>query len=302
MADDSAAAPLPRRVPGAGRGPGARPLTRPALSESDLQRMRAALDRAQDQADGPPAKLPAPLSRRTTDESNGSEPPPCTAGIARQRCRPLRRLRPSPSAVPAPRPGEATRIPRQPDVTAEPVAAAAPATQLVPAAAGGGAGRAQQGQTEEEKASRSGRRLAERKTARKECRSSGKRVSWPGEPHSMGGALAVTRSRRPQQHRHPPSQHRRSRPPSAPAPRRHTPALRGGAAAPSSPTRAQRFTSLSAGSSSALTRHTSTAEPAAPGGGPGTRGGLSCRTGRPSRPGLVRSGAVPCSPGARHSR
>jgi hypothetical protein len=84
VSDDSGASPLPRRAPGAGRGPGGRPLKRPALSESDLQRMRAALDSAHAQADAPPAKPPAPkppapLPQRAPDESNETDPAPSPA-------------------------------------------------------------------------------------------------------------------------------------------------------------------------------------------------------------------------------
>jgi hypothetical protein len=79
VAEDRGDTPLPRRAPGAGRGPGARPLKRPALSESDLQRMRAALDSAHAQADAPPAERPAPPSRQAPDESKGPDPSPSTA-------------------------------------------------------------------------------------------------------------------------------------------------------------------------------------------------------------------------------
>jgi hypothetical protein len=81
VAEDRGATPLPRRAPGAGRGQGARPLKRPALSESELQRMRAALDSAHAEADAPPAKPPAPLPRRAPDESNRTDPSPSTARL-----------------------------------------------------------------------------------------------------------------------------------------------------------------------------------------------------------------------------
>jgi len=77
VAEDRGAAPLPRRAPGAGRGPAERPLKRPALSESDLQRMRAALDSAHAEADAPPAKPPAP--RRTPRQSSPRGPRPTGA-------------------------------------------------------------------------------------------------------------------------------------------------------------------------------------------------------------------------------
>jgi hypothetical protein len=75
MAEDSGGSPLPRRVPGAKRGLGTGPLARPVLSDSDLQRIRAAVDSAQAQAAAPPAERPAPLPRRAPDTGNGSEPP-----------------------------------------------------------------------------------------------------------------------------------------------------------------------------------------------------------------------------------
>lgn len=139
MADDSGAAPLPRRVPGTGRGPGARPLTRPALSESDLQRMRAALDSAQAQAAAPPAKLPAPLPRRVPGESNGGEPPPSTARPelpASLLPAPRETLLDSPPAVPAARSSLATEeTGGRPDAVGRPgpPTAGTAEPQLVPA-------------------------------------------------------------------------------------------------------------------------------------------------------------------------
>ena len=69
MAQDNGVPPLPRRVPGQ-RRPGGGPLARPALSESDLDRIRAALDKAENepaQADmavlsAPPASGPATVA------------------------------------------------------------------------------------------------------------------------------------------------------------------------------------------------------------------------------------------------
>jgi len=46
VAEDNGVPPLPRRVPGAERRAGSGPLARPALSAADLDRIRAALDRA----------------------------------------------------------------------------------------------------------------------------------------------------------------------------------------------------------------------------------------------------------------
>ena len=53
MAEDNGGPPLPRRVPGTKRGPETGPLARPALSDSDLKRIRTALDSAQAQASAP---------------------------------------------------------------------------------------------------------------------------------------------------------------------------------------------------------------------------------------------------------
>jgi len=139
VAEDSGGPPLPRRVPGTKRGPGTGPLARPALSESDLQRIRAALDSAQAQAPAPSAEPPAPLPRRVRRVGDGSEPPARTAlpelPAALLPTRPKKAPTEPLPAVPAPRPGEATeQAERQPDVTAAPGPAAAPAgPQLVPA-------------------------------------------------------------------------------------------------------------------------------------------------------------------------
>ena len=65
MAEDNGVAPLPRRAPGVKRRPESGPLARPVLSASDLERIRAALDSAENggstQEDAVPAVLPAPL-------------------------------------------------------------------------------------------------------------------------------------------------------------------------------------------------------------------------------------------------
>jgi hypothetical protein len=139
VAEDKDGPPLPRRMPRTKRGPGAGPLARPVLSESDLQRIRAALDSAQARAPAPPAERPAPLPRRVPGVSNGSEPPAHTARpelpAAFLPTRPKKAPTEPPPAAPAPRPGKATEeTERQPDVTAEPGAAATSAgPQLVPA-------------------------------------------------------------------------------------------------------------------------------------------------------------------------
>jgi hypothetical protein len=60
VAQDNGVPPLPRRVPGQ-RRPGGGPLARPALSESDLDRIRAALDKAENEsAQADAAVLSAP--------------------------------------------------------------------------------------------------------------------------------------------------------------------------------------------------------------------------------------------------
>ena len=89
MAKNSGAAPLPRRVPGDERGPGirqTRPSAPPVLSEQDLQRMRAALDAAGNEAspseDTATAERPASLPRRVRDAGNGPKPP---AHLVRQK-------------------------------------------------------------------------------------------------------------------------------------------------------------------------------------------------------------------------
>jgi hypothetical protein len=163
VAEDSGRPPLPRRVPGMKRGPGTGPLARPTLSESDLQRIRAALDsaQAQAQAPAPPDERPAPLPRRTRRAGSGTEPPVHTPlpelPAAFLPTRPKDAPTKPPPDVPAPRPGEATEeTERQPDVTAEPGPDdAAPADpQLIPAQRPPAEEREeQQGQPDEEKAS-----------------------------------------------------------------------------------------------------------------------------------------------------
>jgi hypothetical protein len=140
VAEDNGGAPLPRRMPGTKRGPGSGPLTRPVLSDTDLQRIRAALDSAQAEAPAPPAERPAPLPRRVRDVGNKSEPPAPTARpvlpAAFLPTRSKKAPTESPPAVPPPRPGKAAEeAGRQPDATAQPgPAVAAPAgPRLVPA-------------------------------------------------------------------------------------------------------------------------------------------------------------------------
>ena len=151
MAEDKGGSPLPQRVPGTKRGPGTGPLTRPELSDSDLQRIRAALDSAQAQASAPPAERPASLPRRVPDVGNESGPParkarPELPAALLPTRRKKTRTEPAP-AVPAPRPSQVTQeAERQPEVTAEPGPAAADGSwpSAGPRSAGpsGGAGRA----------------------------------------------------------------------------------------------------------------------------------------------------------------
>ena len=140
MAEDTGGPPLPRRAPSAKRGPGTGPLTRPVLSDSDLQRIRAALDSAQGQAPAPSAGRPALLPRRVRDTSKANQPPAHTARpespAALLPTRPKKAPTEPAPAVPPPRPGEqAEETSGQPDATGQPgPAAAAPAgPQLVPA-------------------------------------------------------------------------------------------------------------------------------------------------------------------------
>ena len=127
VAEDKDGPPLPRRVPGAKRGAGTGPLTRPVLSQSDLQRIRAALDSAQTQAQAPApaAERPAPLPRRTRRARNGNQPPVPVGRLelpaALLPSPPKEAPAESPPAVPAPRPGVVTgETERQPEVTAQP--------------------------------------------------------------------------------------------------------------------------------------------------------------------------------------
>jgi hypothetical protein len=83
VAKDNGGAPLPRRVPGAKRRPGDGPLARPVLSASDLERIRAALDSAEDgasaQVDAAPAVLPAPPASGPGGVTDEISTPPAIA-------------------------------------------------------------------------------------------------------------------------------------------------------------------------------------------------------------------------------
>ena len=112
MAEDHGGSPLPRRVPGAKRGPGTGPLARPVLSETDLQRIRAALDSAHAQVSALPAERPAPLPRRVPGAGNGGKAPVPIGRLELPAALLLTQLKEAPTeapaAVPVPRPGETT--------------------------------------------------------------------------------------------------------------------------------------------------------------------------------------------------
>jgi hypothetical protein len=76
VAEDSGSLPLPRRVPGINRGPGTGPPARPDLSESDLRRIRAAIDSAHTQAPAPATATPAGLQLGPTQRVPAEEPTP----------------------------------------------------------------------------------------------------------------------------------------------------------------------------------------------------------------------------------
>ena len=89
MAQDNGVPPLPRRVPSAERRPGSGPLARPALSATDLDRIRAALDQAENpepaQADADllpasPASGPGGVTDETSPPPDiAAQPGPATA-------------------------------------------------------------------------------------------------------------------------------------------------------------------------------------------------------------------------------
>ena len=81
MAQDNGVPPLPRRVPGQ-RRPGGGPLARPALSESDLDRIRAALDKAENEsAQADAAVLSAPPASGPTTAADEVGAPTETAAL-----------------------------------------------------------------------------------------------------------------------------------------------------------------------------------------------------------------------------
>ena len=270
MAEDKGGPPLPRRVPGTKRGPGAEPLTRPALSESDLQRIRAALDSAQAQVSAPSAERPSPLPRRVPGKSKGSEPPAHTARpelpAAFLPARPKEAPTEPPPAVPAPRPGEAMEeTERQPDFTAEPGAAATSAgPRLVPAQLA--PAKERHGRPEEEKASPE-REAASRKeeTASKEGASAVQKNGQAGrERGQLHGTRALPRRPKPARPEAPPLPPKpappKSAPPTAPAspPVPVRPRKRGRGRAIITGSAIATLVLLSAGSAFLLTRHAGT--------------------------------------------
>jgi hypothetical protein len=276
VAEDKGGPLLPRRVPGTKRRPGTGPLTRPVLSESDLQRIRAALDSAQ--ASSPPAERPAALPRRVPKVSKGSEPPTPRPELSTALLPTPPKETPTepPPAVPAPRPGEATEeIPRQPDVTAEPVAAARPADpQLVPAQRAPAEEREErQGQPEEEKASPEREKVSREKKA-----ASKKKVPVVQENGQAGlgkaqlhGTRAPTRHAKPAPPAAPPPPPKpappKSAPQSAPAPSpvpTPPPRKRGRGRTIITGSAIATLVLLSAGSALLLTRHPSTANASTP--------------------------------------
>jgi hypothetical protein len=82
VAQDNGVPPLPRRVPGQ-RRPGGGPLARPALSESDLDRIRAALDKAEkgESAQADAAILSAPPASGPTTALDEVRAPAETAAL-----------------------------------------------------------------------------------------------------------------------------------------------------------------------------------------------------------------------------
>jgi hypothetical protein len=81
VAQDNGVPPLPRRVPGQ-RRPGGGPLARPALSESDLDRIRAALEKAENEsAQADAAILSAPPASGPTTAADEVGAPTETAAL-----------------------------------------------------------------------------------------------------------------------------------------------------------------------------------------------------------------------------
>ncbi len=267
MAEDNGGPPLPRREPGTKRGPGTGPLIRPVLSDSDLQRIRAALDSAQAQAPTPPAERPAPLPRRVRDTSGANQPPAHTArpGLpaALLPTRPKKAPTEPAPAVPPPRPGQVAEETRgQPDATAQPrPAAAAPAgPRLVPAQRAPAEKREErQDHPDEDKAS------PEHETAsREEVPAVPKNAQASLEKAQLHGTRALARRPKPAAQETPPSPTQpappKPAPPTAPAspPPPARPRKRGRGRAIITGSAIATLVLLSAGSALLLTRHAGT--------------------------------------------
>jgi len=129
VAQDNGVPPLPRRVPGQ-RRPGGGPLARPALSESDLDRIRAALDKVENEsAQADATVLSAPLASEPTTAADEIGAPADTAAqaVAATAAQPAVAEPEAPGAVPADaklvpvqRPPAEQRPDRQDEETASP--------------------------------------------------------------------------------------------------------------------------------------------------------------------------------------
>jgi hypothetical protein len=276
VAEDKGGPPLPRRAPGTKRGPGTGPLTRPVLSDSDLRRIRAALDSAQAQAPAPLAERPAPLPRRARRASNGSEPPAPTARpeLPTSLLPSRRKKAPTepPPAVPAPRPGAVTEeTRRQPDVTdqLEPATAAAAGPELVPAQRAPAEEREErQDHPDEEKASleQETASRAPETVSREEVPAGPKNGQVGLKKAQLHGTRALARRPKPAAQEIPPSPPQptppKSVPPTAPAspPAPARPRKRGRGRAIITGSAIATLVLLSAGSALLLTHHARTAK------------------------------------------
>ena len=314
MAEDNGGSPLPRRVPGTKRGPGTGPLARPVLSDSDLQRIRAALDSAQAQAPRPRPSgrhpCPGEYAMRARERAARTH---STAGIAgcpaahpaeegshratsgRPRAQAGRGDGGDRAAAGGHRPARARRR-----------HASWPAAGPRSAGPSGGAGRAARSPGRRQGQPGAGDGQPGGGTGRPE-----ERAGRPGEgaaPWDEGTApppeAGTPETPPPPPQPAPP----KSAPPTAPAspPPPARPRKRGRGRAIITGSAIATLVLLSAGSALLLTRHAGTSEGQARrqrrGGGPRPRRGLGCHPGRPGWPGLVRSGDVPGAPGTRRSR
>jgi hypothetical protein len=271
VAEDNGGSPLPRRVPGTKRGPGTGPLVRPALSDSDLKRIRTALDSEQAQASAqpqaPPAEQPVALPRRAPGASKPSEPHAHTA-LPKSRTsllptRPKKAPKEPPPAVPAPRSSEVTEeASRQPDATGQPEPTTATATgpRLVPAQRAPAEEREERQDQDGEKAS------PEQKTASREEVPAAQRNGQASlEKAQLHGTKALPRRPRPAPPETPPPPTpvlSKPAPPTAPAspPAPARPPKRGRGRAIITGSAIITLVLLATGSALLLTRHAGTAE------------------------------------------